>query len=87
MGAFATLHFGMQYCTSAAKSRALSLMLVGCDSGAHPAAHRQFMEESVERARAIRRLGMVQLANTYGYGPTRIQFLSKDPRGFTEHTA
>lgn len=87
MGAFATLHFGMQYCTSAATSRALSLTLVGCGSGAHPAVHRQFKEESVERARAIRRGGMAQLANTYGYGPTRIQFLSKDPRGFAEYTA
>jgi pimeloyl-ACP methyl ester carboxylesterase len=87
MGAFATPHFGMQYCTSAAKSRALSLTLVGCGSGAHPAVHRQFMEESVERARAIRRGGMAELANTYGYGPTRIQFLGKDPRGFTEYTA
>src|SRR5437899_3442182 len=82
MGAFASLHFGMQYCTSAAKSRAQSLTLVGCGSAAHPAVHRQFMEESVERAHAIRRGGMAQLANTYGYGPTRIKFLSKDPCGF-----
>jgi pimeloyl-ACP methyl ester carboxylesterase len=57
MGAFATLHFGMQYCTSAATSRALSLTLVGCGSGAHPAVHRQFKEESVERAQSARQGG------------------------------
>ena len=87
MGAFATLHFGMQYCTSAAQARALSLTLVGCGSGAHPAVHRQFKEESVQRARAIRHHGMAELAATYGHGPARIQFLAKDPRGFAEYAA
>jgi pimeloyl-ACP methyl ester carboxylesterase len=87
MGAFATLHFGMRYCTSAARSRALSLTLVGCGSGAHPVVHRQFKEESIERARAIRRDGMAELVATYGHGPARIQFLAKDPRGFAEYAA
>ena len=85
MGAFATLHFGMEYCTSSAKARALSLTLVGCGSGAHPAVHRQFQEESLERAGAIRRDGMAKLAATYGHGAARIQYLAKDPRGFAEY--
>ena len=87
MGAFAVLHFGMAYGTVAATSRALSLTLVGCGSGAHPAEHEAFKKESIERAGTIRRDGMVQLAATYGHGPTRVQYLNKDPRGFAEYAA
>ena len=91
MGAFATLHFGMEYCasaqTAAGQSRALSLTLVGCGSGAHPAEHQKFRDESVVRAGTIRRDGMAKLAATYGHGATRIQYLNKDPRGFAEYAA
>ena len=87
MGAFATLHFGMEYCTSAEQARAVSLTLVGCGSGAHPAVHRRFREESVERAALIRRDGMANLAATYGQGAARVQYLLKDPRGFAEYSA
>jgi pimeloyl-ACP methyl ester carboxylesterase len=84
MGAFATLHFGMQHGTSAASARALSLTLVGVGSGAHPAVHRQFQQDCVARASSIRRDGMAHLAATYGHGASRIQYLNKDPRGFGE---
>ena len=87
MGAFATLHFGMEYCADAATSRALSLTLVGCGSGAHPAQHHRFKQESIEHAGTIRRDGMARFAATYGHGPVRIQYLSKDPRGFAEYAA
>jgi pimeloyl-ACP methyl ester carboxylesterase len=87
MGAFATLHFGMSDCASQQTSRALSLTLVGCGSGAHPAMHERFKRESVELAATIRRDGMAKLAATYGHGPTRIQYQNKDPRGFTEYAA
>ena len=87
MGAFAALHFGMVYCKSAHDSRALSLTLVGCGSGAHPAMYGQFRKESIARADEIRRDGMDWLAATYGHGPARVQFLEKDPRGFAEFTA
>jgi pimeloyl-ACP methyl ester carboxylesterase len=87
MGAFAALHFGMEYCASAANARALSLTLIGCGSGAHPAVNSRFKTESVERAVGIRRDGMAQLAATYGHGPARIQYLNKDPRGFAEYAA
>ncbi len=85
MGGFAALHFGMEYCNSAAKARALSLTLVGCGSGAHPAAHRQFKEDSIARSESIRREGMATLAATYGHGAARVQYLAKDPRGFAEY--
>lgn len=87
MGAFAALHFGMAYCTSATRARALSLTLVGCGSGAHPADCRRFRQESIALARTIRQDGMARVAATYGHGPTRVQFLDKDPRGFAEYAA
>ena len=87
MGAFAALHFGMEYCTSAATSRALSLTLVGCGSGAHPAQHHSFKQASIEHAETIRRDGMARFAATYSHGPARIQYLNKDPRGFVEYAA
>jgi pimeloyl-ACP methyl ester carboxylesterase len=62
MGAFAALHFGMAYGNSAHDSRALSLTLVGCASGAHPLVHGQFKRESLARANEIRRDGMDRLA-------------------------
>jgi pimeloyl-ACP methyl ester carboxylesterase len=87
MGAFATLHFGMQHATHATTARALSLILVGVGSGAHPAMYRRFQRECVERAATIRRDGMAQLMATYGHGASRIQYLNKDPRGFAEFSA
>ncbi|HSB24209.1 MAG TPA: alpha/beta hydrolase [Burkholderiaceae bacterium] len=84
MGAFATLHFGMQHATEAAAARAVSLTLVGVGSGAHPAIYRSWQRECIERAAAIRRDGMAQLTATYGHGAARLQYLQKDPRGFTE---
>jgi pimeloyl-ACP methyl ester carboxylesterase len=83
MGAYATLQFGMVHGTTAA-ARALSLTLVGIGSGAHPAIHRSWQRECVERAAVIRRDGMAQLTATYGHGASRIQYLNKDPRGFAE---
>ena len=85
MGAFAALHFGMEYGAKGKPARALSLTLIGCGSGAHPADHRRFQEESVTRAAAIRAEGMGKLAATYGHGTARIQYLNKAPRGFAEY--
>jgi pimeloyl-ACP methyl ester carboxylesterase len=84
MGAFATLHFGMQHARQRASSRALSLTLAGVGSGAHPAIHHAWRRECVERAATIRRSGMAQLSVTYGHGSARLQYLRKDPRGFAE---
>ena len=87
MGAFATLHFGMQYCKKGMPPRARSLTIAGCGSGAHPTAYKQFQADAVTLAERIRTEGMEQLAATYGHGPTRIQFQNKDPRGFAEYAA
>jgi pimeloyl-ACP methyl ester carboxylesterase len=80
MGAFATLHFGMAY-----PQRALSLTIAGGGYGAHPAQYPQFQKDSRANAEALRRDGMAKFAATYGYGPTRVQFQNKDPRGFAEY--
>ena len=87
MGAFATLHFGMRYCSKGAAPRALSLTVAGCGTGAHPAAHAQAQADSRALAASIRSEGMAHLAATYGHGPARVQFRNKDPRGFAEAIA
>ena len=80
MGAFASLHFGMQY-----PARALSITVAGGGYGAHPAQYAKFKSDSSENAAAIREKGMAHFAATYGHGPTRVQFQNKDPRGFAEY--
>lgn len=80
MGAFATLHFGMQY-----GYRALSLTIAGGGYGAHPAQFPHFQKDSVDNAKIIREKGMAHFAATYGHGATRVQLQNKDPRGFAEY--
>ena len=80
MGAFATLHFGMKY-----GERALSITVAGGGYGAHPAQYAKFQADARANAEFMLREGMARLAATYGYGPTRVQFQNKDPRGFDEY--
>jgi pimeloyl-ACP methyl ester carboxylesterase len=80
MGAFATLHFGMAY-----PERALSVTVAGGGYGAHPAQYAKFQADARENAKLIRDKGMAHFAATYGHGPTRVQLLNKDPRGFAEY--
>ena len=80
MGAFASLHFGMQY-----PDRALSITVAGGGYGAHPAQYADFQAAARGNAKLIRAKGMAHFAATYGYGPTRVQFQNKDPRGFAEY--
>jgi pimeloyl-ACP methyl ester carboxylesterase len=94
MGAFATLHFGMRHATDARQSRALSLTLAGCGTGAHPDVHEQFKKDSILLGEQLIRDGMVQAGHAYCHGPTRLPLLRKNPRGhaeflrqFCEHSA
>ncbi len=80
MGAFATLHFGMQY-----PERALSLTVAGGGYGAHPAQYARFQADAQANAQLMRDRGMAHFAATYGHGPTRVQLANKDPRGFAEY--
>ena len=77
MGGFATLHFGFRY-----PSRALSLCVAGCGYGAELNMREQFRAEADAVVASLRADGMAAFASRYAYGPTRVQFEAKDPRGF-----
>ena len=82
MGGFATLHFGLRYPT-----RALSLVVAGCGYGAEPGKATQFRAEIDRTVANIEAQGMDRVALSYGTGPTRVQLMNKDPRGFAEFMA
>jgi pimeloyl-ACP methyl ester carboxylesterase len=82
MGGFATLHFGLTY-----PERARSLLVAGAGYGSEPAEREKFRSEAVVIAGKLEKEGMAAFAATYAYGPTRVQFENKDPRGFAEFKA
>jgi pimeloyl-ACP methyl ester carboxylesterase len=82
MGGFAALHFGLRH-----PARALSLVVGGCGYGAEPGQRETFRAEAAAIAEFIREQGMAAFAEKYAYGPTRVQFENKDPRGFAEFKA
>jgi pimeloyl-ACP methyl ester carboxylesterase len=77
MGGFATLHFGLRH-----PKRALSLCVAGCGYGAEPETRERFRAEADTATALLQADGMVKFAERYAYGPTRVQFEAKDPRGF-----
>jgi pimeloyl-ACP methyl ester carboxylesterase len=79
MGGFATLHFGFLHAR-----RALSLCVGGCGYGAEKSERDRFRSEADTIAAFIKTHGMKVFAERYAYGPTRVQFEKKDPRGFAE---
>jgi pimeloyl-ACP methyl ester carboxylesterase len=82
MGGFATLHFGLRH-----PARALSLCIGGCGYGAEPDKREAFRSEADAIASMIRTEGMSAFAERYAYGPTRVQYENKDPRGHAEFKA
>ena len=82
MGGFATLHFGLTY-----PDRALSLLVAGAGYGSERGEREKFRNEAVVIADKLAREGMAAFAQAYAYGPTRVQFEKKDPRGFAEFKA
>ena len=79
MGGFATLHFGFRH-----PARARSLVVAGCGYGAEPDQRDRFRAEAEAIAAFIAGTDMGAFAAKYAYGPTRVQFERKDPRGFAE---
>ncbi len=79
MGGFATLHFGFRHPT-----RALSLVVAGVGYGAEKEQQARFKSEVEVVAKSLLEEGMVAFAAKYAYGPTRVQFENKDPRGFAQ---
>ena len=79
MGGFATLHYGFRHAR-----RALSLTVAGCGYGAEPDRRAAFQAEAQAIVAFIREHGMSAFAERYAFGPARVQFQNKDPRGFAE---
>ncbi len=79
MGGFATLHFGFRH-----PGRARSLVVGGCGYGAEPEQRERFKSEAASIAALLQEQGMPRFAARYAYGPSRVQFENKDPRGFAE---
>lgn len=79
MGGFASLHFGFRH-----PSRARSLVVAGVGYGAEKQEQAKFRAEVEVVARSLLEEGMAAFAEKYAYGPTRVQFENKDPRGFAE---
>ena len=79
MGGFATLHFGFRHPT-----HALSLVVAGVGYGAEKEQQAKFKAEVEVVAKSLLEEGMVAFAGKYAYGPTRVQFENKDPRGFAQ---
>ena len=79
MGGFATLHFGFRH-----PSRALSLCVAGCGYGAEKEHRDRFRAEAEAIVAFLDTNGIAAFAERYAYGPTRVQFENKNPRGFAE---
>ncbi len=79
MGAFATLHFGLDQ-----PARALSLVCAGIGYGAHPDHEATFRRQAEEVAQAFETQGSKQFASVYGSSAARVQYPAKDPRGYAE---
>jgi len=79
MGGYASLHFGLRY-----PQRALSITVAGAGYGSVPAERDKFRKDSDEVARRFEADGMAKVAEFYTKGPTRVQFMDKDPRGWQE---
>jgi len=79
MGGFATLHFGFRH-----PGRARSLVVAGCGYGAEKDQRDKFRAEVDAVAAFLDEKGIGPFAEKYAYGPTRVQFENKDPRGFAE---
>ena len=79
MGGFATLHFGFRH-----PARARSLTVAGCGYGAEPERRESFLAQTTANIAFIRSEGMAAFAERNAHGPARVQFETKDPRGFIQ---
>jgi pimeloyl-ACP methyl ester carboxylesterase len=82
MGGFATLQVGLRH-----PGRALSLVAAGCGYGAEPEKEATFRAENEVTARSFDERGAEATAESYAVGPARVQYLNKDPRGWSEFKA
>jgi len=79
MGGYATLIFGLVY-----PERALSLTVAGCGYGSVSTDRAAFHQDVEVVAKRFEQEGMAAVAQFYSKGPTRVQFIDKDPKGWHE---
>jgi pimeloyl-ACP methyl ester carboxylesterase len=79
MGAFATLHLGLDH-----PERALSLVIAGIGYGAEKRHEAEFRANAEAAARGFETQGSRRFAEIYGSSAARVQFEAKDPRGWRE---
>ena len=77
MGGYAVLHFGLHH-----PDRALSITVAGAGYGSGD--QEQFRKDSELVARRFETQSMAEVTDFYSRGPTRVQFIDKDPRGWQE---
>ena len=58
--------------------------MAGCGYGAEKDQQAKFRSEVETVAKTLKDDGMAKFAEKYAYGPTRVQFENKDPRGFAQ---
>lgn len=80
MGGFGALHVALQH-----PARILGSVVAGCGYGAHPDLEENFRAESEKVAVAFEEEGSEAMSRWYGFGPARVQYEAKDPRGHAEH--
>lgn len=78
MGGYAVLHFGLDH-----PDRALSITVAGAGYGSGTE-RETFRKDTELVARRFEEDGMAKTAEFYSRGPTRVQFIDKDPRGWKE---
>jgi pimeloyl-ACP methyl ester carboxylesterase len=79
MGGYATLHFGFTH-----PGRALSLTVAGAGYGSTTTDRPTFHRDTDHVIEQFERGGMATVAEFYARGPTRVQFMAKDPVGWRE---
>ena len=79
MGGYAALHFGLLY-----PERALSLTVGGAGYGSGSADRAGFHRDTDHVIAQFEEGGMARVAEFYTRGPTRVQFMAKDPVGWQE---
>ncbi|MEP7030476.1 MAG: alpha/beta fold hydrolase [Pseudolabrys sp.] len=79
MGGYTALQVALNH-----PGRVRSMVLAGAGSGSERWYTEQFHKHSQALAATFERDGSAAVAKTYGNGPSRVPFMIKDPRGFSE---
>jgi pimeloyl-ACP methyl ester carboxylesterase len=82
MGAFATLHLGLDY-----PERARSLVVAGIGYGAEKHLVATFQAQAEDAADTLETRGIAEFAAVYGIAAARVQYQAKDPQGWAAMVA